>query len=61
MRAPSSSVSGWQETSGRAIVKRMSAKRPRALRSRMCRSVSDVRRDGSGPDHVEAELLGEVA
>ena len=31
---------GWHETSGCAIVKRMSAKSPRARRSRMCRSVS---------------------
>ncbi len=40
MRAFGSSVSGWHETSGRAIVNRMSAKSPRALRSAMCRSVA---------------------
>ena len=44
MRAPASSVSGWQETSGWAIVKRMSAKSPRARRSRMWRSVSSYGR-----------------
>src|SRR5919204_2712719 len=40
VRALSSNVSGWHDTSGCAIVKRMSAKSPRARRSRMCRSVS---------------------
>ena len=43
MRAPGSSDSGWHEPSGFAIVKRMSANRPRARRSRMCRSVAVVR------------------
>ena len=40
MRAPGSSVSGWHECSGCAMVNFMSAKSPRARRSRMCRSVS---------------------
>src|SRR5688572_11408513 len=40
VRAPSTMRSGWHETSGCAMVKRMSAKSPLALRSRMCRSVS---------------------
>ena len=61
MRAPSSSSSGWHETSGRAIVKRMSAKSPRARRSRMWRSVSVVRLGGRGADDVEAQLLGEAS
>ena len=49
MRAPGSSVSGWHETSGCAIVKRMSAKRPRSRRSRMCRSVSSYGSAGAAP------------
>ena len=59
MRAPASSVSGWHETSGCAIVKRMSAKRPRVA------ALADVplgllvggRRRRA--DDVEPELLGE--
>ena len=39
-RAFGSSVSGWQETSGRAIVNLISAKSPRSLRSAMWRSVA---------------------
>ena len=35
VRAPVSSVSGWHDSSGRAIVNRMSAPMPRARRSRM--------------------------
>ena len=59
MRAPSSSVSGWHETSGCAIVKRMS--REQAARA----ALADVplgllvRRGRSRPDRVEAELLAE--
>src|ERR671935_1325026 len=49
VRAPSSSVSGWHETSGCAIVNFMSAKRPRARRSRMCRSVSSYGSAGAAP------------
>ena len=49
MRAPSSSRSGWQESSGWAIVKRISPNRPRARRSRMCRSVSTYGSAGAAP------------
>ena len=49
MRAPSKSVSGWQETSGWAIVKRMSAKSPRAWRARMWLSVSSYAEAGAAP------------
>ena len=56
MRAFGSSVSGWHETSGRAIVNRMSAKSPRALRSAMCRSVASYALGRSRPDDVDAEL-----
>ena len=61
MRAsPSSSDSGWQETSGCAIVNLMSAKRPRSRRSRMWRSVSSYGRGRGRADHVEAELRGQA-
>src|ERR671935_903916 len=49
VRAPSSSVSGWHETSGCAIVNFMAAKRPRARRSGMCRSVSSWGSAGAAP------------
>ena len=43
------SFSGWQETSGRAIVNRIRPKSPRALRSRMCDSVSAYGSAGATP------------
>ncbi len=59
MRAvPSSRSSGWQDTSGRAIVNFIPAKSPRAPRSRMCRSVSSIRLGRRRADDVEPELLG---
>ena len=56
--APSSRSSGWHETSGRAIVNFISAKRPRA------RALADVplglviRLGRRRTDDVEPELLG---
>ena len=58
MRAsPSSSSSGWHETSGRAIVKRMSAKRPALAALADVALGLLVRRGRRGADDVEAELL----
>src|SRR2546421_3721978 len=48
-RAPGSSRWGWQDTSGLAIVNFISAKSPRALRSRMWRSVSSYAEAGAAP------------
>src|SRR2546421_5652304 len=48
-RAPGSSRWGWQDTSGLAIVNFISAKSPRALRSRMWRSVSSYAVGGAAP------------
>ena len=60
MRAPGRSVSGWHDSCGRAIVNFMSAKRPRARRSRMCRSVSTYGVAARGTDDVEPELRAEA-
>ena len=59
MRAPSSSASGWHDTSGRAIVNRMRPKSPRARRSRMCRSVPAYASARVDADRVEPELVRE--
>ena len=56
MRAFGSSVSGWQETSGRAIVNLISAKSPRALRSRDVPLGRLVGLGRSRADDVDAEL-----
>ena len=59
MRAsPSSSSSGWHETSGCAIVNFISAKRPRSRRSRMCCLRRVVGLGRRRADDVEPELLG---
>ena len=57
-RAPSSSVSGWHETSGCAIVNRIDPNRPRAAALADVPLRLDVRRGRRGTDDVEAELVG---
>ncbi len=57
MRAPSSSVSGWHETSGRAIVKRMRPEEPALAPLADVPLGLLVRLGRRGPDDVEPELL----
>ena len=59
MRAFGSRRSGWQDSSGRVIVKRRSAKSPRARRSWMCRWVSSYGAARRSSDRVEAKVVGD--